>query len=218
VLLVDGTLGPTQATLASAGSGSDVCLDLDAIAIKPRSRASSTMTVNAHALLTPNYVLQHGDALIVRPHDCPSGPRPTFASPGARSAHARRISRRDGESHTARPPCASLHASLQIEAYQSLLRKHKHSNHFSLAREVPDSQPPRTTELMDQCVAGPCATPAPRSSLFCPTRHLPLPRHDDKPLLGVRRVRISRPLALGPPPSLGCCGAGCAWCTAASCC
>jgi hypothetical protein len=38
----------------------------------------------------------------------------------------------------------------QIEAYQSLLRKHKHSNHFALLREIPDSEPPRTTQLMDR--------------------------------------------------------------------
>ncbi len=38
----------------------------------------------------------------------------------------------------------------QIEAYESLLRKHKHSNHFALMKEVPDSEPPRTGELMDR--------------------------------------------------------------------
>lgn len=38
----------------------------------------------------------------------------------------------------------------QMEAYQSLTQKHKHSSHFALLREVPDSQPPRTNQLMDR--------------------------------------------------------------------
>jgi hypothetical protein len=40
-----------------------------------------------------------------------------------------------------------------IEAYQSLARKHSLSEHFALLREVGDSQPPRTTGLMDRCVS-----------------------------------------------------------------
>jgi hypothetical protein len=43
---------------------------------------------------------------------------------------------------------------LQFEAYQNIIRKHKHSNHFALLREVPDSEPPRTTQLMDRYVQG----------------------------------------------------------------
>jgi hypothetical protein len=39
-----------------------------------------------------------------------------------------------------------------FEAYESLLRKHKHSSHFSLLREVPDSTPPTTNGLMDKYV------------------------------------------------------------------
>jgi hypothetical protein len=46
--------------------------------------------------------------------------------------------------------CVPHRGAAQIEAYQSLLRKHKHSNHFALLREVCDSEPPRTTELMDR--------------------------------------------------------------------
>ncbi len=40
--------------------------------------------------------------------------------------------------------------AILIEAYESLLRKHKHSAHFSLMREVADSQPPKTSGLMDR--------------------------------------------------------------------
>jgi hypothetical protein len=39
-----------------------------------------------------------------------------------------------------------------FEAYESLLRKHKHSDHFSLLREVADSIPPTTMGLMDKYV------------------------------------------------------------------
>ncbi len=40
--------------------------------------------------------------------------------------------------------------SVLIEAYASLTRKHKYSNHFASLREVPDSQPPRTDGIMDR--------------------------------------------------------------------
>jgi hypothetical protein len=99
VAAAESSSGPGQC----AGSTiEDVSIDLSGLS---RSRANSSLQLKPDALLSPHYVLQHGDALM-------------------------------------------------IEAYQSLVRKHKFSNHFSLVREVPDSAPPRTAQLMDRYERG----------------------------------------------------------------
>jgi hypothetical protein len=94
--------------------------------------------VQAQAYLSPSYVLQHGDAVLV-------------SVAAYLLAHSTLYPSFHDDRRCA---CACLYLSVsvhgQMEAYQNLTQKHKHSSHFALLREVPDSQPPRTNQLMDR--------------------------------------------------------------------